>query len=138
MQNKTISIIIPVYNEEQVIEELIKHLFSITQSTSYVFEFIFINDGSIDKTLKILLSIKDTRIKIIDFSRNFGHQIAISAGIDYAIGDALIIIDADLQDPPETILEMIKKWEKGYDVVYGVRKKREGENWFKLITAKLF
>jgi len=138
MHNKTISIIIPVYNEEQVIPELIKHLFSIARSASYTFEYIFINDGSIDKTLEILRNIKDKRLKIIDFSRNFGHQIAITAGIDYAVGDALIIIDADLQDPPETILEMIKKWEDGYDVVYGVRKKRGGEGWFKLITAKLF
>lgn len=104
------------------------------------YEFIFVNDGSTDRTIDILHEIaeKDHQAKIIDFSRNFGHQTAVTAGIDYASGDAIVIIDADLQDPPELIPKLIDKWREGYDVVYAKRNTRKGETWFKLITAKYF
>ena len=103
-------------------------------------KIIFINDGSKDKTLEILESIalKDKNVKIISFSRNFGHQCAVTAGLNYVTGDAIVIIDADLQDPPELIPEMLKLWEQGNEVVYGKRKTREGESKFKLLTAKMF
>jgi len=134
------SVIVPVYNEEQVIAECLKRLTSVMDSTKKNYELIFINDGSRDKTKMLLEKIrrKNNYLKIIDFSRNFGHQIAISAGIDFAEGDAVLIIDADLQDPPEVMLDMIEKWKQGYDVVYGKRTKRKGETIFKLMTAKIF
>lgn len=105
-----------------------------------VIKLFFINDGSTDNSLKIMkqLQTHDKRIKIIDFSRNFGHQIAITAGIDFTSGDAVITIDADLQDPPEVIPDLIKKWKEGYEVIYGIREKRKGENFFKKITALIF
>jgi dolichol-phosphate mannosyltransferase len=104
------------------------------------YEIIFINDGSTDNSLKIMkqLHTHDKRIKIIDFSRNFGHQIAITAGIDFTSGDAVITIDADLQDPPEVIPNLIKKWKEGYEVIYGIREKRKGENFFKKISTLIF
>jgi dolichol-phosphate mannosyltransferase len=104
------------------------------------YEIIFINDGSTDNSLKIMkqLQTHDKRIKIIDFSRNFGHQIAITAGIDFTSGDAVITIDADLQDPPEVIPDLIKKWKEGYEVIYGIREKRKGENFFKKISTLIF
>ena len=107
---------------------------------NYDYEIIFVNDGSKDKTLEILenISKKDSNVKIISFSRNFGHQAAVTAGIKYVTGDAVVIIDADLQDPPELIPDMLKKWEEGYEVIYGKRKTRKGESAFKLLTAKMF
>lgn len=134
------SVIIPAYNEEDVIEESYRRLTSVMANSGGSYELIFVNDGSRDKTEEILKSIAkdDNNVKLINFSRNFGHQVAISAGLDYATGDAVAVIDADLQDPPEVILEMIKKWHEGYDVIYGKRIKRHGETAFKKLTAKLF
>lgn len=139
---KKISIVIACYNEEEVIRETFIRLATVMKSIEqeYSYELIFINDGSEDKTIDILreLSSQHLYVKVISFSRNFGHQIAVTAGIDVAGGDAVIIIDADLQDPPELILDFLKKWEEGYQVVYAVRRKREGETWFKKVTAGLF
>ncbi|MEA4826735.1 MAG: glycosyltransferase family 2 protein [Clostridium sp.] len=140
MNSKLISIIVPMYFEEKVVEECYKRLTEVANTNKLNYELIFVNDGSTDRTLELLEEIaeKDPRTKVISFSRNFGHQIAVTAGIDKANGDAVVIIDADLQDPPELIPEMIKLWEEGYEVVYGKRKKRDGESWFKLTTAKAF
>jgi len=129
-----------VYNEELVIGETYKRLKKVMDSTKEAYEIIFVNDGSKDGTVEIAKTIcnMDKNIKLLSFSRNFGHQLAISAGMDYSSGNAVVVIDADLQDPPEVILEMIKKWKEGYDVVYGQRAKREGETFFKKFTAKAF
>jgi len=138
---KIVTLIVPVYCEEEVIEECYKRIKSVMDSlTNYGYELIFINDGSTDNTLNILKNIvaQDKRVKIINFSRNFGHQIAITAGLDKAESDAAIIIDADLQDPPELIPEMIKKWEEGYKIVYARRVTRKGERKFKLWSASIF
>ena len=134
------SLIVPLYNEELVISESYCRLKTIMDETKENYEILFINDGSIDTTREIVefLCIKDESINLINFSRNFGHQAAITAGMNKALGDAIIVIDADLQDPPEAILEMIKKWREGYDVVYGKRIKREGETFFKKFTAKVY
>ncbi len=134
------SIVIPVFNEEEVIELTYERLKTVMESADGSYELLFINDGSKDRSVEILLNLseRDKRIKIVDFSRNFGHQIAITAGMDYALGDAIVIIDADLQDPPELILEMIQKWQEGYDVVYAKRTARKGETFFKKQTASAF
>lgn len=136
-----ISIIIPCYNEELVIEETYKRLNSVLVKMETEYELLFINDGSKDSTINILkrLAENDNTIKVIDFSRNFGHQNAVTAGLNNCSGEMAVIIDADLQDPPEVIPEMVSIMKKeGANVVYGVRKKRKGENFFKLMTAKLF
>lgn len=137
-----ISIIVPCYNEEAVFATTMQRLTEAMASVkdSYANEIIFVNDGSTDNTLQLLkeAAAKDSSIKVISFSRNFGHQVAITAGLDHCKGDAAVVIDADLQDPPRVILEFIKKWEEGFDVVYGKRKQRDGESHFKLITAKYF
>lgn len=138
---KKISLVIPMYYEEQVAEECYRRTRNVLKSIEeYDYEIIFINDGSKDKTLEILETIakEDNKVKVISFSRNFGHQSAVTAGLKYATGDVIIIMDADLQDPPELIPDMLKYWENGYDVIYGKRKKREGESAFKLLTAKVF
>ncbi|MDR2938775.1 MAG: glycosyltransferase family 2 protein [Clostridiales bacterium] len=137
---KLFSIIVPVYNEEAVINESYARLTNVISSLNKPYELIFVNDGSKDKTAEIIGGIQkeDGNVTLVNFSRNFGHQAAITAGMDYARGDAMIIIDADLQDPPEVILDMIKLWGQGYDVVYGKRDKREGETFFKLLTAKIY
>jgi len=134
------SIIVPLYNEELVIDETYKRLKSIMDSTSEGYELLFVNDGSSDATRKKVekICVKDKNVRLVNFSRNFGHQCAITAGMEVSIGEAIVVIDADLQDPPEVILEMIKKWKEGYDVVYGKRIKREGESLFKKFTAKTF
>lgn len=134
------SVIVPLYNEEAVILETHKRLSAVMSKTDGNYELIFVNDGSRDNTEKLAKDIcsKDNRVKLINFSRNFGHQIAITAGMDYANGQAVIIIDADLQDPPEVIPNMIKKWQDGFDVVYGKRISRKGETLFKKLTAKLY
>lgn len=134
------SVIIPAFNEEEVIEHSYKRISDVMSKCGGEYELIFVNDGSKDKTAEILntVAMADTHVKLIDFSRNFGHQVAISAGLDYATGDAVAVIDADLQDPPEVILEMIEKWKEGFDVVYGKRIKRHGETFFKKFTAKIF
>lgn len=138
---KTISIIVPCYNEEEAIAETIARLreFSAGQPR-HLFEFVFVDDGSADHTLDLLRDAAQGRsdMRILSFSRNFGHQIAVTAGIDAATGDAVALIDADLQDPPEVLAEMIAAWEDGYDVIYGVRRSREGESGFKLLTARAF
>lgn len=136
-----ISIIIPCFNEAAVIGEIVKQMqVFATQLTDLRVEFIFIDDGSADQTSKFLREYcaKDSRFRVIFFARNFGHQIAVTAGIDVAKGDAVIIIDADLQDPPAVMHEMIAKWQEGYDVVYGTRTLRPGESVFKLATAHKF
>lgn len=134
------SIVIPMYNEEEVIEETYRRLKKVMKDADDTYELLFVNDGSQDHCLDIIQEFAqwDNTVKIIDFSRNFGHQIAITAGMDYALGDAIIIIDADLQDPPELILDMIEKWKQGYEVVYAKRVKRKGETWFKKWSASLF
>ncbi len=138
---KKISIVIPMYYEEQVAEECYKRVTGVIKEIKeYDYEIIFINDGSKDKTLEILenISKEDRKVKIISFSRNFGHQAAVTAGLKYVTGDTVVIMDADLQDPPELIPDMLKKWEEGYEVIYGKRKTRDGESAFKLFTAKAF
>lgn len=135
-----LSIIIPVYYEEAVVQACYKELRRVMFKNKWHYEFIFVNDGSKDKTLELLREIAeaDINVKVIDFSRNFGHQIAVTAGIFHCMGDVAVIIDADLQDPPSVIEEMIAKWQEGFDVVYAKRKRRKGETFFKLITAKCF
>ena len=138
---KLVTIIIPAYNEEKVLPKLFNRLDKLSQNESnYLFEFLFINDGSKDSTMKLISekSTIDNRISYINLSRNFGKERAMLAGFDYAKGDAIVIIDADLQDPPELIPNMISLWEEGYDDVYAKRESREGETWFKKATSKWF
>ena len=139
-QDSLLSIIVPCMNEEEVLRETHRRLVAVLEDAPVQLEFVYVDDGSTDSTPDILreLQAHDARIKVIRFSRNFGHQIAITAGLAHASGDTVVIIDADLQDPPEIILEFIVKWLDGYDVVYGVRQEREGETAFKLWTAKIF
>ena len=134
------SIIAPCYNEEGVLPELYRRIREVMERTGEPWELVLVNDGSRDRTPQVMreLHAADPRVKVVDFARNFGHQIAVSAGLDYARGDAVIIIDADLQDPPEVILDMIERWKAGYEVVFAVRTERKGETWFKEFTAKLF
>lgn len=134
------SVVVPLYNEELVIFESYKRLKEVMDSTGEEYEIIFVNDGSKDATRKNVEFIceKDYKIKLINFSRNFGHQAAITAGMNVAIGDGIVVIDADLQDPPEVILQMIEKWKEGYEVVYGKRARREGESFFKKFTARTY
>jgi polyisoprenyl-phosphate glycosyltransferase len=133
----TYSIIAPIYNENESLPELYRRVKETMDSTGEPWELILVDDGSTDGSTEQIsaLSREDTRVRPLIFARNFGHQIAITAGWDHARGDAVVIIDADLQDPPEIILELIKKWKEGYEVVYAVRKEREGESWFKLWTS---
>jgi len=140
MESIYYSIIVPLYNEEEVIKETYKRLKEALKALEEPYEIIFVNDGSRDKTELLVeeICMKDKTIKFINFSRNFGHQIAITAGMDMSIGKAIVVIDADLQDPPEVIIKMVNKWKEGYDVVYGKRISREGETIFKKLTAKLF
>lgn len=138
---KKISLVVPMYYEEKVVDECYKRLNkTLEELKGYTHEIIFINDGSKDKTFELLSKIakKDKNVKIISFSRNFGHQCAVTAGLKYVTGDAVVIIDADLQDPPELIPEMLKLWEEGNEVIYGKRKSRKGESLFKLFSAKMF
>lgn len=139
---QTLSLVIPVYFEEQVIQAFYHRVLEALApvGSEFELELVFVNDGSTDRSLEILLNLReqDPRVKVLHFSRNFGHQIAVTAGMDYATGEVVVIIDADLQDPPEVILEMLSKWREGYKVVYGVRAERKGENAFKLLTAKAF
>ena len=136
----TYSIIAPIFNEKDNLPELQRRITEVMDSTNEPWELILVDDGSTDGSTDIIreLAQKDKTIRPIIFARNFGHQVAITAGWDYARGDAVIIIDADLQDPPELILEMAKKWKEGNEVVYAIRTEREGESWFKLWTASLF
>jgi polyisoprenyl-phosphate glycosyltransferase len=138
--NITYSIIAPIYNEIGNLPELYRRVKEVMDSSGKPWELILVDDGSTDgSTEKVReLAKADKRIRPVIFARNFGHQVAITAGWDYARGDAIVIIDADLQDPPELILELAKKWQEGYEVVYAVRAEREGETWFKKFTAALF
>jgi glycosyltransferase involved in cell wall biosynthesis len=134
------SIIAPIYNEIENLPALYQRVKAVMDSTAEPWELILVDDGSTDgSTDKIReLAQNDKTVRPVIFARNFGHQVAITAGWDYARGDAIVIIDADLQDPPETILELVKKWKEGYEVVYAVRGEREGESWFKKFTAAMF
>jgi glycosyltransferase involved in cell wall biosynthesis len=138
--NIKLSIVVPVFNEEQIIEVLVKRMNDAAVSITPDYEIIFVNDGSRDKSLEKLkiACAQNPRLHYISFSRNFGHQIAISAGMDHARGEAIVTIDGDLQDPPELIKEMYQQYLEGYKVVYAKRSKRKGETLFKLFTAKMF
>ncbi len=139
-QRPRYSVVAPVYNEAETLPEFYRRMRPILDSLDGPAELILVNDGSRDASLNIMhqLRAQDSRVKIIGFSRNFGHQIAITAGIDFAEGDAVAIIDSDLQDPPEVILQMVAKWKEGYELVYAQREKRQGETFFKLFTAAFF
>lgn len=135
-----VSILAPVFNEEPVLPELYRRVKSVMDDTPYSWELVLVNDGSRDHSADVIKSLheQDNRVRGLSFSRNFGFQVAVTAGLDYAQGQAVILTDADLQDPPEIFPRMIEKWQEGFDVVYGVRASREGETWFKVLTAKLF
>jgi len=135
-----LSIIIPFHNEQEVIHQCQQRISAAVKAIDMQAEMLYVNDGSKDKTLAILIELmqQDERIKIIDLSRNFGKEIAMTAGLDEAKGDAVVVIDADLQDPPELIVEMVKAWREGFDVVYAKRTARKGESFFKKFTAHLF
>ncbi len=135
-----ISIIAPVYNEEHVLHELHRRVAAVMDGVGEAWELILVNDGSRDRSAEIIAELHeaDARVKGLSFARNFGFQEAVTAGLDHASGDAVVLTDADLQDPPEVIPEMIAKWREGYHVVYGVRASREGETWFKKVTAAAF
>ncbi len=135
-----LSVVVPLYNEEQVISEMYSRLRSVLELNGVDYEVVLINDGSRDRTEELAKALcrKDPRVKLITFSRNFGHQIAVTAGLDRAAGQAVVVIDADLQDPPEVIVEMIRKWREGCHVVYGARVKRKGESLFKRLTAAAY
>lgn len=135
-----ISIVAPVYNEEAVLPELYRRIRDTLDAAGENWELVLVDDGSRDRSAAVIAELhgQDERVRGLSFSRNFGFQIAATAGLDHAQGEAIILTDADLQDPPEVYPEMIAKWREGYDVVYGVRASREGETWFKLFTAKAF
>ena len=138
---KKITIIIPAYNEEESLPPLYERLEKLMHSMEhYEFEILFVNDGSKDNTINLIKEYreKDNRISYVDFSRNFGKEIAMIAGLDYATGDCVIFMDADLQDPPELIPELVKYWEEGYDDVYAKRSSRKGETWLKKFTSKMY
>ena len=138
---KKITIIIPAYNEEESLPHLYERLEKLMSSMEhYEFEILFVNDGSKDNTINLIKEYreKDNRISYVDFSRNFGKEIAMVAGLDYATGDCVIFMDADLQDPPELIPELVKYWEEGYDDVYAKRNSRKGETWLKKFTSKMY
>jgi glycosyltransferase involved in cell wall biosynthesis len=138
--SELISIVVPCFNEEEVLRTTNRRLISVLEQLSLRFEILYVDDGSTDGTAEILheLQALDERIRVICFSRNFGHQMAITAGLEHAAGDAVAIIDADLQDPPEVLADFVAKWMEGFQVVYGVRTERDGETAFKLWTAKIF
>jgi len=135
-----LSLVLPIYNEEDVIPELHRRLQEFLTRLGLDAEVLFVNDGSRDRSMDLLRDVAagEPRYRILSFARNFGHQTAITAGVDYARGKAVVLMDADLQDPPEVVLDMVAKWREGFDVVYGRRRKREGESWFKLVTARWF
>ncbi|MER8974203.1 MULTISPECIES: glycosyltransferase family 2 protein [unclassified Mesorhizobium] len=134
------SLVLPIYNEEQVLPRLVERIRSLIRRLDGETEAIFVDDGSHDGSVKYLRSViaAEPRFRLIELSRNFGHQIAITAGMDAAAGDAVIVMDADLQDPPEVVLDLVAKWKEGFEIVYARRVKREGESWFKRLTASLF
>ncbi|MEA3397341.1 MAG: glycosyltransferase family 2 protein [Chloroflexota bacterium] len=135
------SVVAPIYNEEALVEEFYRRVHAVMESLDKPWELVLVDDGSRDRSPDLMdqLHVQDPgHVVVLHFARNFGHQLAITAGMDYARGDAVIVIDADLQDPPEVIADLIAKWREGYEVVYAVRAEREGETWFKLFTANLF
>ena len=134
------SIVVPVYNEAEVLPTFYQRLTQVMDGTGESYEIIFVNDGSHDASLPLLrdLHAKDARVKLVTFSRNFGHQVAITAGLDHSSGKTVVVMDANLQDPPEVIPRLIEKWQEGYDVVFAVREKRKGDSLFKRLTAALF
>jgi glycosyltransferase involved in cell wall biosynthesis len=136
----TYSVVVPVFNEAESLAEMHRRLAAVMSSLGKPWEIIFVNDGSSDQTAEKLRNIqaRDEHVRTVEFVRNFGHQIAVTAGMDIAQGGAVIIIDADLQDPPEVIPDLVARWKEGYEVVYAVRAEREGETWLKEFTAKLF
>jgi dolichol-phosphate mannosyltransferase len=136
-----LSIVIPIFNEEATLMELYRRVTEVLDSLERRYELVLVNDGSSDGSAKILNDIHDAekgKVRVIHLSRNFGHQLALSAGLENAKGKAVIVMDADLQDPPEIILEFVRKWDEGYKIVYGVREERQGETWFKKWTASVF
>lgn len=135
-----LSVVAPCFNEEGVLQELYRRISTVLDGAGESWELVLVNDGSRDRTAEIMreLHAANPRVKVVDFARNFGHQVAVTAGMDYARGDAVVLIDADLQDPPEVILDLLAKWREGYEVVYAVRAARKGETWFKEFTAKAF
>lgn len=139
-ESPKISIIAPIFNEAENIPELYRRISEVLDSTGELWEIVMIDDGSTDGSTELIREYRDRdpRVVPVIFARNFGHQIAVTAGLDYARGDAVVIIDSDLQDPPEVILDMIEKWQEGYEVIFAVRTEREGESWFKEFTASLF
>ena len=139
--NPRFSIVAPVFNEEILLHTFYERVYDVMEEVGESWELILVNDGSRDHTPALLDALYEEdpeHVVVLHFSRNFGHQIAITAGMDHAHGDAVVVIDSDLQDPPEVIPELIAKWREGYEVVYAVRAEREGETWFKLFTARLF
>jgi dolichol-phosphate mannosyltransferase len=135
-----ISVVAPVFNEEAILPEFYRRTSAVLEQIGEPWEIVLVNDGSRDRSPEIMreLHAADPRVKVVNFARNFGHQVAITAGADYARGDAVVVMDADLQDPPEAIPELLAKWREGYEVVYAVRAERKGETWFKEFTAKAF
>jgi dolichol-phosphate mannosyltransferase len=140
MNDPVFSIIAPVFNENEILPKLVARVREVMETTGETWEFVLVDDGSTDGSTDAIRAFgkEDEHIRPVIFARNFGHQLAVTAGLDYSRGQAVVIIDADLQDPPEVILNLIKKWREGYEVVYAVRAEREGESWFKLFTASLF
>jgi len=139
-KNITYSIVAPIYNEIEIVDEFCKRVMDVMDSTGETWELVLVDDGSSDGSTERIreLASVNKNIRPVIFARNFGHQIAVTAGLDFARGEAITIIDADLQDPPEVILELIEKWREGFQVVFAVRAEREGESWFKKFTASLF
>ena len=134
------SIVAPVKDEAAGLEEFHRRVCEVMAQTGELWELVLVNDGSTDASIEVMRRLRaaDPRVRIVDLARNFGHQIAVTAGLDYSRGDAVVIIDADLQDPPEIALDLIARWKEGFEVVYATRTGREGEGWFKLVTARVF
>jgi dolichol-phosphate mannosyltransferase len=136
----TLSVVAPIYNESATLPEFYRRVRQVLDSMHESWELVLVDDGSKDESANMIreLAVKDPRVRPVIFARNFGHQVAVTAGLDFSRGDAVVIIDSDLQDPPEVIPSLVEKWRQGYEVVFAVRTEREGESWFKLFTASLF
>jgi glycosyltransferase involved in cell wall biosynthesis len=136
----TLSVVVPAYNEEAVLTEFHRRTTEVLRQLGCAYELVYVNDGSRDRTLETMHALRraDGCVTVVDLSRNFGKEIALTAGLDQAVGDGVVVIDADLQDPPELIPELVRQWQSGFDMVYATRTKRDGETWFKKLTAKLF
>lgn len=136
----SVSVVAPAFNEQEVLPEFHRRVTRVLQALDTPYEIVLVNDGSSDDTLMLMHGMQaiDPHVTVVDLSRNFGKEIALTAGLDYACGEVVVVLDADLQDPPELIVEMLEGWREGYDIVYGVRTQRDGETWFKKATARLF